>query len=94
MYESPPSVCKESCKVALAAGYGQIDTAQYYGNEAQVGQAVRESGLPRHKVFVTTKILKPSGSIDATLERCRQSVAEIGLGYVDLFLIHTPSKRG
>lgn len=67
-----------------------IDTAQYYDNEAAVGEAVRESGIDRSKLFITTKVLSPCGSVEKTLERCRQSVKEIGLGYVDLFLIHSP----
>lgn len=91
VYQSPPNVCKQSCLSALQCGYRHIDTAQYYENEAQVGGAVRESGLPREEVFIETKILWPVGSVEKTLERCRQSVKEIGLGYVDLFLIHTPS---
>ncbi|KAF8244723.1 putative aldo-keto reductase [Wilcoxina mikolae CBS 423.85] len=91
VYQSPPGVCKQSCLAALQFGYRQIDTAQYYENEAEVGEAVRESGIPREEVFITTKVMSPRGSVEKTLERCRQSVKEIGLGYVDLFLIHTPS---
>ncbi|KAF8537154.1 NADP-dependent oxidoreductase domain-containing protein [Trichophaea hybrida] len=91
VYQSPPGVCKQSCLAALQFGYRQIDSAQYYENEAEVGEAVRESGIPREEVFITTKVMSPCGSVEKTLERCRQSVKEIGLGYVDLFLIHTPS---
>jgi diketogulonate reductase-like aldo/keto reductase len=91
VYQSPPGVCKQSCLAALQCGYRHIDTAQYYENEAQLGEAVRESGIPREEVFITTKVLSPCGSVEKTLERCRQSVKEIDLGYIDLFLIHTPS---
>jgi len=91
VYQSPPDICKKSCLEALLCGYRAIDTAQCYGNEAQVGEAVRESGILRGEIFITTKLLMPQGSVEETLERCWQSVREIGLGYVDLFLIHTPS---
>jgi diketogulonate reductase-like aldo/keto reductase len=91
VYQSPPNLCKASCLEALRRGYRAIDTAQYYENEAQVGQAVRESGIPREEIFVTTKILNSAGSLEETLEQCRQSVKTLGLDYVDLFLIHSPS---
>lgn len=90
VYRSPPSLCKSSCLAALASGYRHIDTAQLYGNEAEVGAAVRNSGIPREETFVTTKLWAPSGTIEATLERCRQSVAVMGLDCVDLFLVHSP----
>lgn len=62
-----------------------------YHNEAEVGEAVRNSGLPREDVFVTTKIVNPEGSVEKTLETLRESVKKVGLGYVDLYLIHAPS---
>ena len=73
---------------ALEVGYRQIDTATAYGNEEQVGRAVAESGVPREEIFVTTK-LPPSraGHERATLEA---SLGALGLGYVDLWLIHWP----
>ena len=73
---------------ALEVGYRHIDTATVYGNEKQVGQAVAESGLRRQEIFVTTK-LPPSraGRERATLD---DSLDALGLGYVDLWLIHWP----
>jgi diketogulonate reductase-like aldo/keto reductase len=73
---------------ALEVGYRHIDTATAYGNEAHVGQAMAESGVPREEIFVTTK-LPPSraGRERATL---RDSLDALGLGYVDLWLIHWP----
>ena len=73
---------------ALEVGYRHIDTATAYGNEQQVGQAMAESGVPREEIFVTTK-LPPSraGRERATL---RDSLDALGLGYVDLWLIHWP----
>lgn len=91
VYLSAPEVTTASCKHALAAGYRHIDSAQYYENEAEVGTAIRESGIPRPSVFITTKILFAQGSVESSLEACRESVRKIDgdNGYVDLFLIHT-----
>jgi diketogulonate reductase-like aldo/keto reductase len=76
---------------ALAVGYRHIDTATMYGNEAEVGRAVRDSGLPREQVFVTTKLL-PS---DAGRERqvIAASLRALDMSYVDLWLIHSPPSR-
>lgn len=96
-YLSPPDRTRASCLAALDAGYRQIDTAQYYENEAEVGQALRESGVPRSEVFVTTKILKTSRSVDENYALCLESIKLIGGegedAYVDLFLIHSPRKQ-
>lgn len=98
VYLSAPEVCKTSCLEALKAGYRHIDTAQYYENEAEVGKAIRESGIPRSEIFVTTKILFAKGSVESSLEGLRESVGKIDgggeegrKGYVDLFLIHSPN---
>lgn len=93
-YLSPPTRTLASCLAALEAGYRHIDTAQYYENEAEVGQALRQSGLARDEVFVTTKILKVAASADEDYAACLESVERIGGpgdgAYVDLFLIHSP----
>ncbi|EEP79556.1 conserved hypothetical protein [Uncinocarpus reesii 1704] len=93
VYKSPTHVCEKSCLVAFQAGYRHIDTAQFYGNEAEVGEAIRNSGLDRKDIFVTTKIIAPAGSPEETYEKVLESVRKIGGqdGYVDLFLIHSPS---
>jgi diketogulonate reductase-like aldo/keto reductase len=91
VYLSPAEDCKNSCLAALRTGYRCIDTAQCYDNEVAVGDAVRESKIARKSLFITTKVLSPLGSVEKTLQRCRQSVKDIGLGYVDLFLIHSPA---
>jgi diketogulonate reductase-like aldo/keto reductase len=75
---------------ALAAGYRHIDTAQIYGNEQAVGQAVRDSGLPRDEVFVTTKLwneFQRPGAVQPAVER---SIETLGLGAPDLMLLHWP----
>lgn len=95
VYRAVGDKCVEATKTALKVGYRHIDSAQFYGNEAEVGRAVRESGLPRNEVFITTKIMTPAGSPDATYRKLVESVDKIAGkdGYVDLFLIHS-SKSG
>lgn len=94
-YLSPPDLTLKSCLTALQAGYRHIDTAQYYQNEAEVGAAIRQSGLRREDVFVTTKILTAGDGVDAKYDSCLESVEKIGGreegAYVDCFLIHTPN---
>lgn len=100
VYQSSPSVCVQSCLSALQAGYRHIDTAQFYANESQVGEAVRKSGLRRSDIFVTTKILSAGGSVEKSYQKCVDSVNRIdegtgdNKGYVDLFLIHSPNAGG
>lgn len=93
IYQSPTNVCINSCLTALRTGYRHIDSAQFYRNEAEMGTAVRQSGIPRNEVFLTTKILSAGASPEATYKKCIDSVTKIDGddGYVDLFLIHTPS---
>ena len=94
VYLSPSSTCVASCKTALKLGYRHIDTAQYYQNETEVGTATKESGLKREEVFLTTKILAASGSVEKSFQKCLDSVKKIDpgeKGYVDLFLIHSPN---
>lgn len=78
----------DSVLFALKTGYRHIDTALAYGNEEPVGRAIRESGIPREEIFVTTKLapidaLDPAGALD-------QSLKNLGLDYVDLYLMHWP----
>ena len=91
VYRSPPRQCVQSTQTALQAGYRHIDTAQFYANEAEVGEAIQKSGIPRGEIFATTKILSPAGSPDATYNKMLGSVEKVGGkdGYVDLFLIHS-----
>ena len=93
VYQSSTTQCVASCTTALKVGYRHIDTAQFYANEAEVGLAVRQSGLKRADVFITTKILAAAGSFPKSLQKCLDSVEKIDGkdGYVDCFLIHSPS---
>lgn len=69
------------------------NTCRYYANEKKVGKAVRQSGLKRSEVFITTKILSPGGNVEKSYESCLESVKKIDGedGYVDLFLMHSAS---
>lgn len=93
VYQSPPNQCTKSCLNALQAGYRHIDTAQYYVNETEVGEALRQTDIPRSEIFVTTKILGAGGSVQKSYEKCVDSIQKIDgkTGYVDLFLIHSAS---
>ena len=94
IYQSPPATTVASCLHALKHGYRHIDSAQYYRNEAEMGEAVRQSGLKRSEVFLTTKILAAAGSVEKSYQKCLKSVNQIDpgeQGYVDLFLIHSPN---
>jgi diketogulonate reductase-like aldo/keto reductase len=75
---------------AFAAGYRSIDTASLYGNERGVGRAVRESGIPREELFVTTKLWNTEHGYDSALRAFDASLDRLGLSYVDLYLIHWP----
>jgi methylglyoxal/glyoxal reductase len=78
-------------KYALKIGYRHIDTAMVYGNEADVGTALRESGVRRDEVFITTKLWNSNQvGYDSTLQECERSLRRLGLTYVDLYLIHWP----
>src|SRR5436305_68015 len=79
--------CADAVGWALEVGYRHIDTAQAYGNEESVGQGLRESGIPREEVFITTKFFParkdPVGEVERSLQR-------LGVDYVDLYIIHWP----
>ncbi|WP_058302466.1 aldo/keto reductase [Gorillibacterium timonense] len=82
----------EAVKAAIAAGYRSIDTAAVYGNEEGVGQAIRECGVPREELFITTKVWNSEQGYDTTLAAFDASLSKLGLDYVDLYLIHWPVK--
>jgi diketogulonate reductase-like aldo/keto reductase len=91
VYQSPPGeITLRAVKYALKIGYRQIDTAELYGNEKDVGRALRESGIRREDVFITTKVWNSHQGYDSTLYACEGSLGRLGLSYVDLYLIHWP----
>lgn len=84
------SATLDAVRSALSLGYRHIDTARVYGNEADVAQAIRDSGLARHSVFITTKLWNDDQGPDTTRAAFDASLARMGLEYVDLFLLHWP----
>ncbi|PYI51800.1 aldo/keto reductase [Paenibacillus flagellatus] len=83
---------EHSVRTALEVGYRSIDTAAVYGNEEGVGRAIRDSGVPREQLFVTTKVWNADQGYDSTLAAYDESLRKLGLDYVDLYLIHWPVK--
>jgi diketogulonate reductase-like aldo/keto reductase len=86
----PGPVTRGAVLEALRCGYRHVDTARVYGNERDVGAALRESGLPRGEVFVTTKLWNADHGYDAALRAAQQSLSRLGLDQVDLYLVHWP----
>lgn len=93
VYQVPPAQTKQAVLEALKAGYRLIDTAEYYRNEREVGQAIREAGqtlgIPRDQIFVTTK-LPPQSSYQAAARRIQESYEALDCGPIDLMIIHWP----
>ena len=83
-------VAVRSVREALDSGYRHIDTATNYGNEAGVGQGIRESGVPRDEIFVTTKLQNPDHGYERTRAAFEYSLEQLGMDYIDLWLIHWP----
>lgn len=79
-----------SVEESIKAGYRHIDTAQAYGNEKSVGEGIRRSGIAREELFVTTKLTNANHSYELTMSSFEQSLKDLGLSYVDLFLVHWP----
>jgi methylglyoxal/glyoxal reductase len=91
VYQSPPGeTTVRAVRYALKIGYRHIDTAQLYGNEADVGRALLESGINRKEIFITTKVWNSYQGYDSTLQACEGSLRRLGLSYIDLYLIHWP----
>ena len=86
----PGDITYNSVKEALKAGYRHIDTAQAYGNEASVGKAILDSGIDRSEIFVTSKLPAEIKSYDKAVRRAVFTMKQIGLDYIDLYLIHAP----
>lgn len=86
------SVAVDTVKMALSVGYRSIDTAAFYDNEEGVGQALKESEIPREDIFVTTKVWNTDQGYEETLAAFEQSRKKLGLDYIDLYLVHWPVK--
>ena len=90
VFQIPPEETVEATQLALEIGYRHIDTAEMYGNEREVGEAVRASGLARDDVFVTSKLNNSFHLPDDARAAFDSTLADLGFDHVDLFLIHWP----
>ena len=88
------SAVTEAVKVAIAAGYRHIDAAARYGNEKDVGRAIRESNIERGELFITSKLHNDSHGYEKTHAAFKGTLADLGLSYLDLYLIHWPNPIG
>ncbi|MCA4135256.1 aldo/keto reductase [Arthrobacter sp. M4] len=90
VFQSPPGETTAAVEAALAAGYRHIDTAAAYGNEREVGEGTRHSGLNRSEVFIETKVWVSDYGYDETLHAWEKSAAKLGVDYLDLLILHQP----
>ena len=85
-----PAVCEQAVLDAIATGYRLIDTAAAYMNEEAVGKAIAKCGVPREELFITTKLWVQDASYEAAKKAIQTSLDNLGLSYIDLYLIHQP----
>ncbi|OIN67326.1 glyoxal reductase [Exiguobacterium sp. KRL4] len=90
VFKVPEQDVYEAVLEALRAGYRSIDTAMIYENEAGVGRALKDSGIPREDIFLTTKVWNKDQGYEQTLAAFETSLQKLGVDYVDLYLIHWP----
>jgi diketogulonate reductase-like aldo/keto reductase len=94
VYQSPPGqATQKAVEYALKTGYRHIDTARIYNNESDVGAALRKSGVKRDDVFITTKLWSSDQGYETALKACDVSLKQLGLKYLDLYLIHWPAQE-
>jgi len=86
-------IVADTVKTAINTGYRLIDTAAIYGNESGVGEAIRDCGLGRRELFITTKLWNDRHGYDETLAAFDESMQKLGLEYLDLYLIHWPAPK-
>ncbi|KXT78130.1 aldo/keto reductase [Streptococcus sp. DD13] len=90
-YEAKDQEVYEAVREALRAGYRHIDTAALYQNEEAVGKAIKDSGIPREEIFVTTKLWNDAHDYGKAKVAFQESLDRLGLDYIDLYLIHWPN---
>ena len=90
VFQVPAEDCERCVTDALSVGYRLIDTAAAYVNEEGVGAAIRKSGIPREELFITTKLWVQDASYEGAKRAFQTSLDKLGLGYLDLYLIHQP----
>ncbi|MDR6436531.1 diketogulonate reductase-like aldo/keto reductase [Paenarthrobacter nicotinovorans] len=91
VFQSAPADTTAAVESALATGYRHIDTAAAYGNEREVGEGIRNSGLNRSEVFIETKVWVSDYGYDQTLHAWDKAVGKLGVDYLDLFILHQPA---
>ena len=84
--------CKEAVKKAIELGYRHIDTAWIYENQEEIGDAIKESKIKREKLFVTSKVWTDNLKYNEVLEQCDETLSQLKLNYLDLYLIHWPNR--
>ena len=90
LFKVNPEEASRCVRDALSVGYRMIDTAQFYANEEQVGKAIAESGIPRDKLFIVTKVWMTNGGENKATASIEASLRRLGTEYVDLLLVHQP----
>ncbi|MEC5193515.1 MULTISPECIES: aldo/keto reductase [unclassified Arthrobacter] len=90
VFQSAPEETTAAVEAALAAGYRHIDTAAGYGNEREVGEGIRRSGLDRSEVFIETKVWVSDYGYEETLRAWEKAVGKLGVDYLDLLILHQP----
>ncbi|MBD5529601.1 MAG: aldo/keto reductase [Lachnospiraceae bacterium] len=90
VYQVSNEECERCVLDAISAGYRSIDTAQAYGNEEAVGNAVKKCGVPRDELFITTKVWISNGGYEKAKASLKESLKKLQLDYIDLVLIHQP----
>jgi diketogulonate reductase-like aldo/keto reductase len=91
VFQSPPEETTAAVEAALSAGYRHIDTAAAYGNEREVGEGIRRSGVDRADVFIETKVWVSDYGYDRTLHAWEKAAAKLGVDHLDLLILHQPA---
>ena len=88
VFQIPPEETKDVVKKAIEVGYRHFDTAQAYFNEAEIGEAIKESGIAREELFLTTKVWVSSYGYEETKKAFQESLDKLQTDYIDLYLLH------
>ena len=80
-------------RCAIEQGYHHIDTAAVYGNEVSVGEGIRQGGVPREELFITSKVWNTERGYETTLRAFDKTIKDLGVDYLDLYLIHWPANK-